>query len=132
MTERVSREDASREGGELTSVRVCWACFCCALLATQSIQVIDPRSRTEAAESTYHVAFAFEEGLDRVVQLLNRNRHAAAEIGDLAGESRKGCHDTKVRGYKIKREVDEKLAVMPTSLKLWEGGGLEREGFCEG
>jgi hypothetical protein len=35
-------------------------------------------------KDTYHVALAFEEGADRVVQLLYRNRHAAAEIGDFA------------------------------------------------
>jgi hypothetical protein len=72
------------------------------LLARQSIEGIGSGLKTEADERTYHVAFTFKEGLDCGVQLLDRNRHAAAEIGDLAGESRKGCHDTKVRGYKIK------------------------------
>lgn len=42
------------------------------------------KRQTEEKENTYHVALAFEEGADRVVQLLYGNRHAAAEIGDFA------------------------------------------------
>lgn len=42
-------------------------------------------SKEERKKNTYHVTFAFEEGSDRVVQLLYRNRHVAVETGDLAG-----------------------------------------------
>jgi hypothetical protein len=39
---------------------------------------------TARREDTYHVTLAFKKGADRVVQLLYRNRHPAAEIGDFA------------------------------------------------
>jgi hypothetical protein len=91
------------------------------LLAIQSIQVIGSGSITEAEGSTYHVTFAFKEGLDRVVQLLYRNRHAAAEIGDLAGgDHEKAVTTKKSEDPRIDRgEVEGRLAGVPTSLELW-------------
>lgn len=83
--------------------------FAGALLASQSIKSSVPGQRFEAEEGTYHVAFAFKESLDCGVQLLDRNRHAAAEIGDLAGGSRKERHDTKVRGYEDERESEREI-----------------------
>jgi hypothetical protein len=91
------------------------------LLAIQSIQVIGSGTITEAEGSTYHVAFAFKEGLDRVVQLLYRNRHAAAEIGDLAGGfTKRPSRQKKSEDPRIDRgEVEGRLAGAPTSLELW-------------
>lgn len=73
------------DGGELTSVKVCWACFCYVIVSFGTQEGVQREiAKTEDSDDTYHVALAFKEGADRVVQLLYGNRHAGAEIGAFA------------------------------------------------
>ena len=61
---------------------------------------------------TYHIALALKEGADRIVQLLYRYRHAAAEIGAFAltkWPSPRRAEMTGLEpGAEAKREVDPK------------------------
>lgn len=76
----------------LTSVKVCWACFCYCWETTMSASWSDLHLHNRIKEwvdsfrtnqkSTYQVPFALIEGLDSVVQFLYGNRHPAPKVGD--------------------------------------------------
>lgn len=85
------------DAGELTSVKVCWACFCyiitrvLASRANYRFERKELQGKMEVEEgigggriSIYQIAFAFIEGLDSVVQLLYGNRHSVPKVGDSA------------------------------------------------
>lgn len=109
----------------LTSVRVCWACFCCA----SSVFNLSDSNKS----GTYHIALAFKEGADCAVQLLYRNRHPAANIGAVAGitkasrqslpnEKKGGSTEAPKKG-RIDRDLSAHVTVGDREGK--DGGGKE-------
>ena len=52
---------------------------------------------------THHVTFTFKEGLDSIVELLYGNRHDAAEIGELAGNTKELARYSRDPSVRIKK-----------------------------
>lgn len=127
MSETGRVAQGSKRVGELTSVKVCWACFCCARSAPPS--TLSSTHHESIPRVTYNIALAFKEGLDCLVQLGGIHRHAAAKIWRSRRISRKGGHDARRPGLEDRQRKNEE--------RNWQNGqhvtrGCRWGGFREG